>query len=176
MTANYKLDAMLELRKFLWDQLSTREIFDADDYWSDNLNENIVPIIPVQQAPELNQFMSGKKHIVYDKIGMSYEDNWLICCEQILFTVYSTSVADINEIRNYMTDEFRRMDESARDINRWSGLSDKFKFHSVHIADISPTAPSEELQGFFSSEIILEIKYSRDTDSDGASSTLGRFL
>jgi hypothetical protein len=167
---------MLELRKFLWDQLSTRDIFDADDYWSDNLNENIIPIIPVQQAPELNQFMSGKKHIVYDKIGMSYDDNWLICCEQVLFTVYSTSVADINEIRNYMTDEFRRMDESARDINRWSGLSDKFKFHSVHIADISPTAPSEELQGFFSSEIILEIKYSRDTDTNGASSTLGRFL
>ncbi len=167
---------MLELRKYLWEELSTREIFDQDDYWSDNLNENIVPIIPVQQAPELNQFMSGKKHIVYDKIGMSYEDNWLICCEQILFTVYSTSVADINEIRNYMTDEFRRMDESARDINRWAGLSDKFKFHSIHIADISPTAPSEELQGFFSSEIILEIKYSRDTDTNGASSTLGRFL
>ena len=176
MTANYKLDAMLELRKYLWEELSSRDIFDADDYWSDNLNENIVPIIPVQQAPELNQFMSGKKHIVYDKIGMSYDDNWLICCEQILFTVYSTAVADINEIRNYMTDEFRRMDESARDINRWAGLSDKFKFHSVHIADISPTAPSEELQGFFSSEIILEIKYSRDTDTNGASSTLGRFL
>ena len=176
MTANYKLDAMLELRKYLWQELSTRNIFNEDDYWSDNLNENIVPIIPVQQAPELNQFMSGKKHIVYDKIGMSYEDNWLICCEQILFTVYSTSVADINEIRNYMTDEFRRMDESARDINRWTGLSDKFKFHSVYIADISPTAPSEELQGFFSSEIILEIKYSRATDTNGASSTLGRFL
>ena len=176
MTANYKLDAMLELRKYFWKELYTRDIFDENDYWSDNLNENIIPIIPVQQAPELNQFLSGKKHIVYDKIGMSYEDNWLICCEQILFTVYSTSVADINEIRNYMTDEFRRMDESARDINKWAGLSDKFKFHSVYIADISPTAPSEELQGFFSSEIILEIKYSRITDTNGASSTLGRFI
>ena len=124
MTANYKLDAMLELRKYFWKELYTRDIFDENDYWSDNLNENIIPIIPVQQAPELNQFLSGKKHIVYDKIGMSYEDNWLICCEQILFTVYSTSVADINEIRNYMTDEFRRMDESARDINKWAGLSD----------------------------------------------------
>ncbi len=100
MTANYKLDAMLELRKYLWKELYTRNIFDENDYWSDNLNENIIPIIPVQQAPELNQCLSGKKHIVYDKIGMSYEDNWLICCEQILFTVYSTSVADINEIRN----------------------------------------------------------------------------
>ena len=158
---------MLELRKFLWKQLIDRGIFDDSDYWSDNLNENIVPIIPVQQSAEMNQFLSGKKHIVYDKIGMSYEDNWLICCEQILFTLYSTSVADINEIRNYMTDEFRRMDESARDINKWTGLSDKFKFHTIWVADISPTAPSEELQGFFSAEVILEIKYSRITDGQG---------
>ena len=80
MTANYKLDAMLELRKFLWNELKTRKIFDEDDYWSDNLNENVIPIVPVQQTAEMNQFLSGKKHIVYDKIGMSYEDNWMICC------------------------------------------------------------------------------------------------
>ena len=167
MTANYKLDAMLELRKFLWNQLKTRNIFDDEDYWSDNLNENIIPIVPVQQTAEMNQFLSGKKHIVYDKIGMSYEDNWMICCEQILFTIYSTDFAEINEIRNYMTDQFRRMDESARDINYWSGLSDKFKFHSIFVADISPTAPSEELQGFFSTDVILEIKYSRILDGQG---------
>lgn len=167
MTANYKLDAMFELRKYLWDQLSSRNIFDENDYWSDNLNENIVPIIPVQQSPEMNQFLSGKKHIVYDKIGMSYEDNWLICCEQIMLTLYSTSVSDIVEIRNYLTDEFRRMDQSAKDINKWSSLSDKFKFHTIWIADISPTAPSEELQGFFSAEVVLEIKYSRITDGQG---------
>jgi hypothetical protein len=167
MTANYKLDAMFELRKYLWDQLASRNIFDENDYWSDNLNENIVPIIPVQQSAEMNQFLSGKKHIVYDKVGMSYEDNWLICCEQIMLTLYSTSISDINEIRNYLTDEFRRMDESARDINKWSGLSDKFKFHTIWVADISPTAPSEELQGFFAAEVILEIKYSRITDSQG---------
>jgi len=164
MTANFKLDAMLELRKFLWDELKTRNIFDEDDYWSDNLNENIVPIVPVQQTAEMNQFLSGKKHIVYDKIGMSYEDNWMICCEQILFTIYSTDFSEINEIRNFMTDQFRRMDESARDVNYWSGLSDKFKFFSIFVADISP---SEELQGFFSAEVILEIKYSRILDGQG---------
>ena len=167
MTANFKLDAMLELRKFLWNELKTRDIFDENDYWSDNLNEYIVPIIPVQQTAEMNQFLSGKKHIVYDKIGMSYEDNWMICCEQILFTIYSTDFSEINEIRNFMTDQFRRMDESAKDVNYWSGLSDKFKFFSIFVADISPTAPSEELQGFFSAEVILEIKYSRILDSQG---------
>ena len=167
MTANYKLDAMLELRKYLWKELYTRDIFDENDYWSDNLNENIIPIIPVQQAPELNQFLSGKKHIVYDKIGMSYEDNWLICCEQLLFTIYSTDFAEINKIRNYMLDQFRRMDESARDLNYWEDVSDKVKFHSIFVADISPTSPSEELQGFLAGDVILEVKYSRITDRNG---------
>jgi len=59
------------------------------------------------------------------------------------------------------------MDESARDVNRWDGLSDKFKFHSIFIADISPTKPSEEIQGFLATDVILEIQYSRITDSNG---------
>jgi len=167
MTVDYKLDAMFELRKYLWSRLKEVEVFDETEYYSDNVGETIVPIVPVQQLAEMNQFLSGKKHIVYDKIGLSYEENWMVCCEQILFTVYSTDFSQINEIRNFMTDEFRRMDESARDINRWASLSNKFKFFSIFIADISPTAPSEELQGFLSSDIILEIKYARMLDAVG---------
>jgi hypothetical protein len=164
---NYKLDAMLELRKYLWKRLKETEIFDENDYYSDNIGSTTVPIIPVQQSAEMNQFLSGKKHIVYDKIGMSYEDLWAICCEQVIFTIYSTDVSEINEIRNFMTDEFRRVDESARDVNYWTDLSDKFQFYSIFIADISPTAPSEEMQGFLSADVILEIKYSRLSDSNG---------
>ena len=167
MTVNYKLDAMFELRKFLWEKIVTAGVFDETEYYSDNVGSTIIPIIPVQQSAEMNQFLSGKKHIVYDKIGMSYEDNWLVCCEQILFTIYTTDVSEITEIRNFMTDLFRRMDDSARDINRSGTLNDKFKFHSIFIADISPTEPSEELQGFFSSDVIIEAKYSRITDLNG---------
>jgi len=167
MTVDYKLDAMFELRKYLWSRLKAVGVFDETEYYSDNVGETIVPIVPVQQLAEMNQFLSGKKHIVYDKIGLSYEENWMVCCEQILFTVYSTDFAQINEIRNFMTDEFRRMDESARDVNKWASLSNKFKFFSIYIADISPTAPSEELQGFLSSDIILEIKYARMLDAVG---------
>ena len=165
--ANYKLDSMFEIRKFLWSRLISLGIFDEDEYYSDSLGEALVPIVPVQQQPEMNQFLSGKKHIVYDKVGMSYENNWMICCEQILFTIYSPDLLDIVEIRNFMTDEFRRMDDSARDVNKWAGLSDKFKFHSIHVADISSTAPSEEIQGFYAADVILEIKYSRILDNKG---------
>ena len=167
MTANYKLDAMFEIRKYLWDNLVAYNVFDPEEYYSESLGDVIIPIIPVQQSPEMNQFLSGKKHIVYDKVGLSYEDNWLICCEQLLFTIYSTDVSEISEIRNLMTDLFRRMDDSARDINRSDNINDKFKFHSIFIADISPTAPSQELQGFLSADITLEVKYSRITDQAG---------
>jgi len=168
MTVNYKIDAMLELRKYIWTKLQAAEIFDSEEYYSDNIGETLVPIIPVQQIPDMNQFLSGKDHIVYDKIGVSYDTLWLICNEQILFTAYSTDVSKINEIRNFMIDEFRRMDESAKDVNLSSGFnSNKFKFHSIYVADMSPTEPSEELQGFYSADIILEIKYSRITNSSG---------
>ena len=167
MTVNYKLDVTSDLRKYLWDQLVEKGIFDLDDYWSDNINDNIVPIIPVQQSAELNQFLSGKKHIVYDKIGIGYEDLWAICTEQVMFTIYSTDISEINEIRNLMIDMFRRMDDSASDINLSDVISNKFKFHTIYISDMSPIAPSEELQGFLAAELILEVKYSRDLDSKG---------
>jgi hypothetical protein len=168
MTADYKIDAMFELRKFLWAQLKLTGLFDPDDYYSDNLGSEIVPIVPVQQLPEMDQFLNGKKHIVYDKIGMSYEENWLICCEKVLFTLYSTDVTELYEMRNLMTDLFRRMDESANDVNI-SKTSNNLIFHSIYISETSPIEPSQELQGFLSTDVILEVKYSRVTDR------LGRF-
>lgn len=167
MTVDYKADMMQDLRKYLWSELKANGMFEQTDYYSDNIGHEIIPIIPVQQSPEMNQFLSGKKHIVYDKIGLSYEDNWAICCEQVLFTIYSTDVSEINEIRNLMTDLFRRMDDSARDTNSYSGISKKFKFFSIFIADISPTAPSQDIAGFLSADVILEVKYARHLDSVG---------
>ena len=69
MTVDYKIDAMFELRKFLWAQLKLTGMFNQNDYYSDNLGTEIIPIVPVQQLPEMDQFLNGKKHIVYDKIG-----------------------------------------------------------------------------------------------------------
>jgi hypothetical protein len=166
VTADYKIDAMFELRKFLWTQLKLTGLFDQDDYYSDNLGSEIIPIIPVQQLPEMDQFLNGKKHIVYDKIGMSYEENWLICCEKVLFTLYSSDITEIYEMRNLMVDLFRRMDESAKDVNASKGTN-KLIFHSIHIVETSPIDPSTEIQGFLSTDVILEVKYSRVTDGAG---------
>lgn len=163
---NYNIDAMYEIRRHLWAELIDSGLLSEEDYYSDQINDNVIPIIPVQQAPEFNQFLSGKTHIVYDKIGLSYEENWMICCEKILFTVYSTDVSEINSIRNLMIDAFRRMDQSAKDVNA-SKSTPLLIFFNIMVAEISPTEPSQELQGFMSTDVILEVKYARDVDSAG---------
>ena len=164
--ADYSIDAMYEIRKHLWQELTANSLIDPESYYSDNLGESIIPIIPVQQAPELNQFLSGKTHIVYDKIGSTYEENWMICCEKLSFTIYSTDYSEINSIRNMMMDVFRRMDDSARDLNR-SRSTDKIIFHNTLILEMSPTEPSDELEGFLSADVILEVKYSRVVGQSG---------
>ena len=111
----------------------------------------------------MDQFLSGKKHIVYDKIGLSYEENWMICCEKVLFTIYSTNITEIYEIRNLLMDLFRRMDESAQDVNS-SITTNKLIFHSIYVQETTPIDPSQELQGFLSTDVILEVKYSRVTN------------
>ena len=166
--ADYSIDAIYEIRKHLWQELLLNGMIDEESYYSDNIGSAIIPIIPVQQSPELNQFLSGKTHIVYDKMGSTYEENWMICCEKISFTIYSVDYSEINSIRNLMMDVFRRMDDSARDLNR-SKSTDKIIFHNTLILDMSPTEPSEELAGFLSADVILEVKYSRVVDG------LGRF-
>ncbi len=163
---NYTIDAMYEIRKHLWQELILNSLVDPNSYYSDNLGESIIPIIPVQQAPELNQFLSGKTHIVYDKIGSTYEENWMICCEKLSFTIYSVDHSEINAIRNMMMDVFRRMDDSARDLNR-SRTTDKIIFHNTLILDMSPTEPSEELAGFLAADVIIEVKYSRTVGQNG---------
>jgi hypothetical protein len=163
---DYSIDAMYEVRKHLWSQLVLNNIIDPNDYYSDNLGETIIPIIPVQQSPEMNQFLSGKTHIVYDKMGSTYEENWMICCEKISFTIYSVDFSEINIIRNMMIDVFRRMDESARDLNQSKSTS-KIIFHNTMILEMSPTEPSTELAGFLAADVILEVKYSRTVGPKG---------
>jgi len=168
MTIDYNIDAMYEIRRHLWEELVLNKLVKSSDYYIENTGNEIIPIIPVQQSPELNQFLSGKTHIVYDKVGMTYEDNWLICCEKLLFTIYSTDVSEINAIRNLMLDVFRRMDDSARDLNL-SRNTNKIIFHNTMVIETTPTEPSQELQGFLSTDVMIEVKYSRITDR------LGRF-
>lgn len=164
---DYSIDSMHGIRTFLWAELLNAKIFDAEDYYSDNFGGFLIPIFPVQQVPEMTQFLNGKKHIVYDKTGTKYDDNWLVCNEMVSLDIFADDVNDINAIRNLIIDAFRRMDESARDVNLQLPYNTPFIYHTIYVTDMSITAPSEDIKGFMSANVMLEIKYSRKVDSSG---------
>jgi hypothetical protein len=166
---DYKDDAMFDIRAKLWADLIEYNIFDEEDYYSENIGGTIIPIFPVQQVPELNQFLSGKKHIIYDKISTKYDPNWWMCQDQIMFTLYSTEYDEVIEIQNLIIDLFRRYEDSADDVqnhgSQGHGPQGAFKFFSTRIADINPIGPSSDLQGFFEGQIVIEVMYARQSDA-----------
>ena len=176
--ANYALSATQAIVDYLWSNLTTTnsnvtagKILEADDYQADLLNGpvlNIIPIFPAQQDMINYQELGTKTHIVYDHVADGYEENWMICRDSMMFTTYSQDFNKIAEIQNLMLDLFRRMDESAKDVNSLK-TTNKLIFHNVMIVETTPIEPSLELQGFLSTDVILEVKYSRVTDG------LGRF-
>lgn len=167
MTVDYTDTAVGKIRAFLWDQLKANSIVDSFNYIADGFTTPLVPIIPVQQVPEFNNLIGNKPYIIYDYDINSYDDQWFICNEKIILTVVSSSFEEIIKITQFIIDLFRRMDETAVDINAWQGGDTKFKFFSFVLANASSPGPYEEEGGRQMAEIEIDYKYSRYLDENG---------
>lgn len=167
MTVNYKDSAVNRLRTYLWAIMQEDGILNKDDYIADGFDQPLVPIIPVQEIPEFNNLVGDKTYIVYSFETEEYGDDWWICRDNITFSIISRDYSKSIEIINYLIDVFRRMDESARDINNYLTDAIKFKFFSTYINSVQSPAPTEEEGGRMISEVSVAVKYSRYLDSNG---------
>lgn len=176
--ANYALSATQTIVDFLWDKLKTtnsyvrsnKKIMEENDYQADFINGpliQIVPIIPAQQDMTNYDVLASKTHIVYDYVADGYEENWLICRDSMMFTIYSKDFNEIAEIQNLMLDLFRRMDDSARDLNAFLPAGSPFIFFTVSLADLLSPEPQREKNGWFAGQVVIKYKYGRQVDSSG---------
>ena len=166
MTVNYKDTAISKIRNFLWQEIMDNNLLDQHDYLADGIKELLVPIIPAQQVPEFNNLISGKPYIVYDFDIVGYGEEFWICEENILFSIFSTSYQKVVELTNFMIDLFRRMDETAKDVNGNMLSSDIFKFFYFTINAASSPTPIKEEGGNFMGQVDITYKYSRHLDSN----------
>jgi hypothetical protein len=149
-----------DIRKWLWNELQAKGIMSSSDYNITGIGA-LVPIVPVQQQPELMDKIGGKPFITYDFVTEYVEsDMWIINCEQILFTVWCDNFAQATKIKNLMIDLFRRQDESARDLNgiATTGLA----YLNVTIISNSWTTAERSDNGRQSFDMVIEVKYVRD--------------
>lgn len=170
---DYSLSASKILVDYLWQKLQDENILDANDYQADLVSGDFVQYIPIvmsQQDMINDTALSGKTHIIYDWVADGYEENWLICRDSMMFTIYSKSPSEILKIQNLILDLFRRMDDSARDINATLTSTSPFIFYTVSLADMLSPEPQREKSGWFAAQAVIRYKYGRQVNS-----STGRF-
>lgn len=119
------------------------------------------PIIPVQQVPEFNSMDPEIPYIVYSGRSMPMIDQWWISQDEITYTIWGNDLDTINDVAIELFDIFRRLDESADDINNYLqsiGRND-FRFHFVRVmGDFTPEAATTE-GGRFGHPITFRYEY-----------------
>jgi len=144
------------LKDFVWD--GTNKAFAA--YGPSGVD--IVPIIPTQQAPELNDISTGAPFLVYNAGRIGQRDFWLER-ETCSYIIYDSDPNRIIAIKNYMVDLLKRYDWTARAINSYLSPSN-FDFKSVWVVSSQAPQPATEMGGRGSTSLTVGILYSVAND------------
>lgn len=169
MASKWDHVAAYDIIGYLWDQLIAEEVLDANDYFAPSFGDVIRAIIPVQELPELQNELGDVPYIIYDTMTLpTYTDEWWINRDEYIFTIYSTDVNKVNEIKNFITDKFRKMDKSASELNASIGNEAPFRFLCIELITASVSGETEDEGGRVFGEIIISADYVRDLDADGA--------
>lgn len=145
--------------------------------WTKKSYNGIVPIVPASQQPELLQ--TGQTFLVYGSAKTSAGHLYSLKGETVSYTVYGTSVAQINRVINLLTDVFDRQDEAAADINYW--LENGRKKEDVSFASVKSGAsqkadPADEEGGFLAGFVLLDVLYTKpEQNEDGTPKVVTRF-
>lgn len=164
---DYTKNARQIINSFLWDELKSNEILDENDYRPDGFTKTIIPIVPVQQLPEINNLLPDKSYILYDYEVMNYGDMWWICEEKIMYTIVSTSVSEISKISEFLVDVFRRKDLSGKDLQAYNNQTSILKFYSACLDSVSSPEPFDTEGGRMAGTVEITYKYSREVGEDG---------
>jgi hypothetical protein len=140
--------------------MTAAEVLDTTDYYVDDLGFEVTPIVPVQDLPQLANYLGDKAYMYYSITCLPTNmDNWFIRGEQIVLSVNSPSYAKMAEITEFIKDALGRQDGSAQDVNRFA--SGKFTYHWVTV-DYDIAAPARSEGGRMRSEITISYEFARD--------------
>lgn len=165
--SDYKKFLIFEINAYIWEQLKADGILDKNDYYVDELADTLIPIVPSQQIPEFNNLLPGQTYLVYDFEEKTSNENWWISEIVATYYILSPNYDKVNQISNYFKDTFRRYDDTAKDLNSWSGKSGTYNIHYTYIDKIVSPQHFASEGGFVMGEVQIGISYTRNLDQNG---------
>lgn len=108
------------------------------------------PIVPIQDVPEAKDFPGP--YITYSVRTTIDPNQWWVSTDDVIYMIWDRNLNNIQPIVNELIDIFRRMDESATDLNEYvdSINNDDFNYLSFQIVDTvfpNPVAGEGERYG-----------------------------
>ena len=163
---NYSLSAVYDIRNAMWQELTNAGIFDPNDYYPDGFAEALIPIIPTQQIPEINNLLPGKDFIVYHVQQKKTGVQWWVTQESLILDIVSNKTDRIMTITNFLTDLFRRYDLSAKTINSDVSTSSPFNYLYFNIEMSNPIQLFTDEGGYMSGDFTVGYAYTRDISDE----------
>ncbi len=164
MTNKYSKSAFNDVIDYIWAQLQNEGLFNAADYYIGEYNLPLVPIVPVQDQPTLANQLEELPYIVFDYYTFpnAAASEWWRRTDELHLNVFCTDLDKIVEIGNFLEDKFKKMDESAAELNAFVGPSSPFVFHCTRLLSFETYRPTNQEGGRTVGEAILTYEYVRD--------------
>lgn len=157
---DYTISPAYEIINFLWTRLKASGVLNESDYFSESLGQTVMPILPVQQQPELMLDLGENTVFVYEYIKKPNNADFWYKYGQVIIYAYDNDFNKLAEIVEFIDDEFGRRDGSAAAVNS-NLLSTKFDFKTVSLGSTSIDRESYDDNGRMSAEIIIDFEYTR---------------
>lgn len=138
------IPAVFGLNKFLWAKIKEAGILDETNYGG------LVPIVPVQETPLLQQAMDEQTgirsfpFIVYSWYQNGHTQDWFMECDNAVYriNVNPNDGIKLRQLVSLINDVCRRWDDSAQALNDWiqaSNLSQAYKDYDYKYINIQST-------------------------------------
>ena len=165
VASNYSRLPALDVISYFWQELKSTEILDATDYYVDDFEAELMPIVPVQDLPQMRNYLGDKTYLIYSVNNLPNKNgNWFIKQEVITFTVFSPSFNKLSQVCMLAEDALNRLTDTGKDITNLN--NSEFTFHCFETEyDIYGEAESEG--GRMYAEIVVVYEYTRDLAQTG---------
>jgi len=166
--SKYDLAGTHVLNKFVWKRLQDEFGMTTSDY------KNLVPIIPGQQLPILNDLPSDRPFIVYTYVNSGYDTQFWASVEQVTYLIYGDIEGKLRSISNFLMDLLKRYDWSAEEINDFIYYSSeldsddkKFDFKYTELVSGMSPEPSETEGGRKGTAVTVRLCYTHLSNNKG---------
>ena len=163
--SSYRRMAAFDVISYFWNELTSTGILDSTDYYVDEFEDEIIPIIPVQDLPQTRNYLGNKTYMVYEILNLpTDEGRYFLKQEQLVITVFSPSFSKLVEICTLAEDCLNRLASTGHDITKYK--NSEFTFHCFNTEyEIAGETDSEG--GRISADINVIYEYTRDLTASG---------